>query len=599
MGAAERIKKELAYISGMGRTLARVVPMARRRTRVFPDVAEELAARFGDRPALLSDGERLTYAEYNARGNRYARWALAAGLGKGDTVCLLMPNRPEFLAVWLGVARAGGCTALLNTNLSPRALAHCVNIVAPKHVIAAGELASLYEAAMPSIEGAPRLWWHGAGGRGGERIDTALEGMSDAAIPKAERPVLTHEDRCLYIYTSGTTGLPKAANVNHYRVLGAMLAFSAVTNAKADDRMYDCLPLYHTVGGVVATGACLMVGGSVFIRERFSARQFWDDVVDQGCTLFQYVGELCRYLLAAPPHPKEARHRLRVACGNGLRPDIWHAFKERFRLRHIREFYAATEGNALLFNLDDTVGAVGRVPAYARRLFPMALVRFDIDSEQPLRGGDGFCVPCADGEVGELVSPIIVDPLKPGNRFDGYSDRAATAAKILYDAFEKGDRWFRSGDLMRRDRHGYYYFVDRIGDTFRWKGENVATSEVAEALTGFPGVQIVNVYGVRVEHAEGRAGMAAIVAEPGFDLAGLRAHVHAHLSPFARPLFIRLRRSLEMTSTFKQRKVDLVREGFDPTATDDPLFFDDPESGRYVALDRALAGRIQRGEVRI
>lgn len=599
MGFIENIRNDLTYARGIFRTLRRVTPMARHKTRTFPDVAEELAARYGERPALLSARETLTYAGFNARANRYARWALASGVKKGDVVALLMPNRPEYPAVWLGVSRVGGVVALLNTNLKGGTLAHCINLVHPKHIIVADELADNYTSAAPLIAEPCRLWRHGGTASGADRIDEALTTLDDGPIAATDRPPLTLDDRCLFIYTSGTTGMPKAANVNHYRVLGAMVAFSAVMDAKASDRLYDCLPLYHTVGGVIGVGACLMVGGSVFIRDRFSARQFWDDVVDNDCTLFQYIGELCRYLLNAPPHPKEGLHRLRLCCGNGLRPDIWRDFQKRFRIPHIREFYAATEGNALLFNFDDTPGTVGRVPSWLRKVFPITTVRFDIEQAAPVRGPDGYCIECGPDEVGEMISKIMIDPLRPGQRFEGYADKAESERKILRDVFAKGDMWFRTGDLMRRDARGYYYFADRIGDTFRWKGENVSTSEVAETITAFPGIQEANIYGVAVPGVEGRAGMAAIVPAGQLDLAALRLYLRDKLSPYARPLFLRVQREIETTSTFKQRKIDLVRDGFDPARITDPLYFDDPVEGAYVPLDAALHQRIVSGAVRL
>jgi fatty-acyl-CoA synthase len=594
-----RLRRDALYAAILARTLRRIIPLAHKTTLVLPDVIEDLAARYGERPALISDSETLTYAGLSARANRYARWALANGVNKGDCVCLLMPNRPEYVAVWLGVARAGGVTALLNTNLAGRALANCIDIVKPKHIVVADELAGTFAGAQELIATGPQVWRYGGNGETVDRIDLALMEFSDTPIPKAERQPLTHEDRCLYIYTSGTTGMPKAANINHYRVLGAMIAFSSIMGAKASDRMYDCLPMYHTVGGVIAAGAPLMAGGSVFIRERFSARQFWDDVVDKQCTLFQYVGELCRYLLNAPVHPKESQHRLRLACGNGLRPDIWDEFKTRFGIPVIREFYAATEGNAIMFNLDGMPGAIGRCPSWARFIFPMEVVGFDLESETPVRGGDGFCVRSGESAVGELISRIVFDPLKPGQRFDGYADASATESKILRDVFEKGDMWFRSGDLVRRDRQGYFYFVDRIGDTFRWKGENVSTSEVAEVIHTFEGVDEANVYGVPIPGYDGKAGMAALVPGEGFDLAALRAHVHARLPPFARPLFLRLQKKIDATSTFKQKKIELVREGFDPSMTGDPLYFDDVKAGAYLQLDAALCAQLRSGGIRL
>jgi fatty-acyl-CoA synthase len=370
-------------------------------------------------------------------------------------------------------------------------------------------------------------------------------------------------------------------------------------DTRPTDRMYDCLPMYHTTGGVVATGALLLNGGSVVIREKFSAREFWDDIVRHECTLFQYIGELCRYLLNAPPHPSERAHRIRIACGNGLRPDIWEAFRARFGIAHIREFYAATEGNAILFNFDDTTGAVGRIPRWARPVFPVTTIRFDIEREAVIRGEDGLCIECEAGEVGELVSEIVVNPLKPSQRFDGYADRVETEKKILRDVFVAGDMWFRSGDLMRRDPRGYYYFVDRIGDTFRWKGENVSTSEVAECLGLCPGIAEITVYGVAIPGIEGRAGMATLVPTGDFALDELRARMHATLSPHARPLFVRLSAALDQTSTFKLRKLDLVREGCDPAATTDPIFFDDVAAGEFVPVDTALYGRLCSGRIRL
>lgn len=599
MGFIGNLGRDWLFVRGVFGALRVVTPMARNRTRTFSDAAEDLAKRYADRPALLSRHEALTYAEYDGRANRYARWAMANGVAKGDVVCLLMSNRPEYAAIWLGIVRAGGVVALLNTNLRGSALAHCVNIVRPKHVIVASDLAANYDSAGPLIEPGPMVWRHGGSARNLPRIDESVMEFGDGPIPKSERPALTLEDRCLYIYTSGTTGLPKAAHINHYRVYAAMLAFSRVMEMAKEDRIYNCLPMYHTSGGVLAIGTALVAGGSVFIREKFSASRFWDDVVDNGCTRFQYIGELCRYLLNAPPHPKEGQHAIRIACGNGLRPDIWTPFKERFGIAHIREFYAATEGNAILFNFDDTPGAVGRIPRWARPVFPVTNIRFDIERETPVRGEDGLCIECDVGEVGELISQIVINPLKPGQRFDGYADKVETEKKILRDVFVAGDMWFRSGDLMRRDDRGYFYFIDRIGDTFRWKGENVSTSEVAEMLGACPGVAEANVYGIAIPGADGRAGMATIVPAEGFDLSTLRTHMHAVLSPHARPIFVRLSAELDTTSTFKQRKLDLVRQGCDPSATLDPIWFDDPASGRFVRMDAALFARLDSGAIRL
>jgi len=601
MGFFDRLRGDITYLRSALRALRLTTPIAKNPTRIFPNLIEDLAEKYGDAPALLSERETFTYRTLVARSNRYARWALEQGLQKGDTICLLMPNRPEYMAAWLGITRVGGVVAMLNTNLTGPSLAHCINIVAPKHVLVAGELYAAYRSAEPHVKADAKVWMHGDGDGDADlpRLDLELARLSDARIPDADRPPLTIEDRALFIYTSGTTGLPKAANINHYRLMLASLGFAGIIDTKPSDRMYVCLPMYHTVGGVIATGAPLVHGGSVFIRERFSAREFWDDVVKWDCTLFQYIGELCRYLVNSPPHPKERQHKLRVCCGNGLRPDVWTQFQERFQIPHIIEFYAATEGNCTMVNFEGKPGAIGRIPWFVAHRFPTAVVKFDVDKAEPIRGADGFCIPCAPNEPGEVLARIVNDPSKPANRFEGYASAHETERKILRDVFAKGDAWFRTGDLMRKDSEGFFYFVDRIGDTFRWKGENVATSEVAETMTTFPGVREANVYGVNVAGRDGRAGMAAIVVGPDFDLAGFRRHLVEHLPDYARPLFLRLQAEMEVTGTFKQRKVDLVRQGFDPAVVSDPLYFNDPETQAFMPIDAALYDRIQSGQVRL
>ena len=598
MALFERITSEYAYLTGAIRALKRTTPIAKNRTRVYPDVVADLALRFGDKPALTSDRETLSYAQYHRRGNRYARWAQANGVAKGDAVALLMPNRPEYLAVWLGIARAGGVTALLNTNLTGKALAHCINIVAPKHVIVAAELAENFATTDGLIAAGPQIWSYGDSAVG-TRLDTVIAETSDADLAETEKPALTIEDRCLFIYTSGTTGMPKAANINHYRVQAVMNGFSGAMKATENDRMYVCLPLYHTSGGVLAAGTVLTVGGTVVIREKFSAAAFWDDIVRYDCTLFQYIGELCRYLLNSPPHPKERAHRIRLASGNGLRPDIWIPFKERFGIPKFLEWYAATEGNAVVFNFDSKPGSVGRIPKWAEKKFLLKIVKFDLDREEVVRGPDGRCIECPPNGVGELISEIVNDPAKPSQRFEGYADADATKRKILRDVFRPGDQWFRTGDLLRKDELGYFYFIDRIGDTFRWKGENVATSEVGEALGVFPGIHTANVYGVEVPGRDGRAGMAALEVDDSFDITALPGYLEARLPAYARPVFLRLKSEIEVTGTFKLKKVDLVSDGFDPGRIADALFFLHPQEGRYVRLDGPTHAAIVSGAIRL
>jgi fatty-acyl-CoA synthase len=597
MNMLSRLIGDVTYAATALRALRMTKPIAQQKTRIFPHVIEELAVKYGDKPALIGAHDTLSYRALAARANRYTRWARNQKLGHGETVCLLMPNRPEFMAIWLGIIQAGGACALLNTNLVGASLAHCIDTVDPKHIIVAAELLGPFSIIEPILKSKPRVWLHGDGPR--ERIDTLVQGFSDAPLAADERAMLTIEDKALYIYTSGTTGLPKAANINHYRVMLAAYGFAGILGTRADDRMYDCLPMYHTAGGLVATGAVLVSGGTTIIRERFSAREFWDDIVRNKCTMFQYIGELCRYLVNSPPHPNETSHRLRMACGNGLRPDIWDEFKTRFKIPHILEFYAATEGNVSMFNIEGMPGAIGRIPWFLAHRFPTALVQFDVEHEMPVRGADGFCIRCKVNEVGEAIGKIISDPTKPAARFEGYARKSEDERKILRDVFETGDAWFRTGDLMRQDENGFFYFVDRIGDTFRWKGENVSTSEVAEALGRYPGIAEANVYGVLVPGRDGRAGMAAIVAEGVLDLNALRGHLSHCLPDYARPVFLRIRGEIEVTSTFKQKKIDLVKQGFDPAATRDKIYFNDPERQTFVTLDPELYARIERREVRL
>ena len=599
MGFIDRLAADVTCLKGAIRTLKATTPIAKHPTRIFPAVVEELAEKYGDAPALLSERERMSYRELAQRSNRYARWALAQGLGKGDTVCLMMPNRPEFMALWLGVTRIGGVVALVNTHLSGPALAYCINVVHPRHIVVADALLTQFDTARAHIMSDAKLWLHGEADANLPRIDREVDALPGDPLGNAERRRLTIEDRALYIYTSGTTGLPKAANVNHYRLMLASHAFSGVMDTRASDRMYDCLPMYHTAGGVVATGGVLVNGGSVVIRERFSAHDFWDDVVRWECTLFQYIGELCRYLINSPPHPKEREHRLRLACGNGLRPDIWAQFQRRFRIPQIIEFYGATEGNVSLFNFDGKEGAVGRIPWFVAHRFPTKVVRFDVETQQPVRDERGLCIECAIGEPGEVIGKVLKDPSKPGARFEGYATQAETDRKILRDVFEKGDVWFRTGDLMRKDADGYFFFVDRIGDTFRWKGENVSTTEVEEAIGQFPDALETNVYGVEIPGRDGRAGMAAIVAKEHFNLTAFRDHLVDRLPEYARPAFVRLRNEIDVTATFKQKKIDLVKEGFDPAARSDPIYFNDPATNAFVRLDDALYQRIRAGGTRL
>ncbi len=589
------IGREWRYVSTTFRLLSRISKIKPDSPHTVADIIEGWAEKRPNNVAIWFEDKKYTYREYNAAANRYARWAQSLGLKRGDSVALLMENRPEYMFAWGGLIKIGVTVALINTNLRERALAHSLAISNAKHVVLGAELAANYASCLDDMQEKLTAWATGGAVQGAEDLDKALAAQSDAALPKDVRKGMTANDKCFYIYTSGTTGLPKAANMSHLRIQTMMHSFAVAMRSTERDRMYDVLPLYHSAGGVCAIGSVLTVGGSVIIRRKFSATQFWDDCVKYRATQFQYIGELCRYLLNSPPHAKERKHRLRVVMGNGLRPEIWPAFKARFRIPKIIEFYGATEGNVSMVNPDGKVGAIGRIPGYMRRILQTRLVQFDIEHEHPVRNDKGFCVECGADEVGEAIGKID----EQRGRFEGYSKGTDTEKKILRDVFEKGDAWFRTGDLLRRDKQYYYYFIDRIGDTFRWRGENVATSEVAEAISIFPGIKEANVYGVKVPGTDGRAGMAALVTAGPVDLAAFKAHLEKNLAAYARPVFLRMQGEIEITGTFKHRKVELVKEGYDPRTVKDPLFFLDPVDGQYVPLTPELHDRITAGEIRL
>jgi fatty-acyl-CoA synthase len=565
-------------------------------TNLLCDDFEKVVDQYGPRPAMQFEGKVLTYAELDALSNRFAHWALDQGLVRGDCVALLMPNRAEYVAVWIGLSKVGVETALINNSLIGPALAHCLSISGAHQVIADAETIEAFEAVQADLPRSTKVWV--LEGAKGDRHDLtqALKSCNPLRPDRASvRKGLTAGETMLYIYTSGTTGLPKAAKVTHARTQTYMRGFAGATDVNAKDRVYITLPLYHATGGFGAMGAALMNGATVVLRRRFSLTQFWNDVVEERCTVFVYIGELCRYLINQEPVEGERKHQLRLAVGNGLRGDVWEKMNQRFAIPKVLEFYGSTEGNVSMFNWDGKIGAIGRAPAYLKSTFNFKLVRFDVETEQPIRDARGRCIECGPGEVGECIG-LIGTQVRTG--FSGYADRAATEKKILTGAFKKDDRWFRTGDLMRRDEEDFYYFVDRIGETFRWKSENVSTAEVSQQLTGSDGVQEAIVYGVSVEGFDGRAGMASMVVGPEFDLVTFASHVEAQLPAFARPIFIRLTTEVETTGTFKYRKLDLVEQGFDPAKITQPLFFKKPGEG-YVPITPELYDPINAGAFRI
>ena len=601
MSVFRSLRRNAVFISAVARTLMltrRVKPDA---NLTIADWIERWARTQPDAPAMLHEERTVTYRMLDEGANRYARWAEGQGIAKGDVVAILMENRPEYVMAWLGLMKIGGISALVNTHLMGAPLGHTIGLANAKHLILHDRLAPNLRKVLDTLEAKPVLWVTGNESpeektRGAEDLDAALAAHSAAPMGPESRKHILCRDPALYIYTSGTTGMPKAAKISHMRFLHIMMAFQGAVNAGPKDRMYDVLPLYHSSGGICALGPVFLGGGSVVLRERFSTTGFWEDCARYRPTVFQYIGELCRYLLNTDTHPKEREHNLRIAIGNGLRPEIWPRFKERFRIPQIMEFYGATEGNVGMINYSGQVGAIGRVPWYARQIQKIRLVRYDVEKQMPVRGADGFCIETEDGEAGEAIGKIDQNTARA--RFDGYTKKESTEKKILRNVFAKDDVWFRTHDLMRRDKYGYFYFVDRTGDSFRWKAENVSTSEVAEAISSFPGIAEANVYGVKVPGWEGKAGMAALVTEKTFDLNAFAEHLRTNLPSYAQPVFLRFRASIAATSTFKQRKIELQEEGFDPERIEDPLFARN-DSGDYEELTPELYADICAGKVQL
>ena len=570
------------------------------KTYTSADLVEKSVRRFADRVFVEFEGRNTTFAEFNREANRVAHWAIGRGLGKGDVVALMMENRPQYLSIWAGLAKVGVTTALINTHLGGQSLAHVIESAACRAIVIGDECLAAYRAlASEPVRALPAYLSCRDGASvpddGLASLDRELTGCSTQNPPASLRAGLQSGDPLFYIYTSGTTGLPKAARFSHARFLAGG-SYHLLSGFGARDALYCALPLYHTVGGVICVNAVLLTGARLVLRRGFSASQFWQDIAESGATSFQYIGEMCRYLLAQPPGKYDTRHRIRYAVGNGLRPDIWKAFTSRFNVPRMVEFYGATESNVTLVNLRGRPGSIGRLMPGIKA----ALVRYDVEKDAHVRDARGLCVECASGESGELLGRIAGGKRSELVHFEGYTSAAATRAKIVPDVREHGDSWFRSGDLLKRDSEGDFYFVDRIGDSFRWKGENVSTQEVEEVLARYPGVGLAVVYGVEVPGMEGRAGMAALELAGEVDIAGEDFYRHVGGLPvYARPVFLRVIEQVEMTGTFKVRKVELQRQGFDPGAIASTLYFRDEAAGRYRVLDAATCQRLRAGDCRL
>ena len=596
MNLFEGLKSDWIYVNGFRRIIGAVGKFDPDAEYTLADAIEDTIDGQRERTFISFEGKDTTYAKFEARANQFAHWGQSVGLKAGDTVALFMENRPDYIAFWTGMAKIAVRTALINYNLAGAGLAHCVKIVDCKAIVTNAELAPQYASAREQMVLPLGAFVLGGQAEGLVPIDDAVDRAKTTRLDRSVRAGVKGGEVALYIYTSGTTGLPKAAKISGVRARGLMRVFKDATEASQDDRILLTLPLYHATGGMCGVGTALNAGACIVLQRKFSASQFWQEAIDSHATMLVYIGELGRYLMNQPPSALERSHTITKGFGNGLRADVWAEFVERTGVKRLVEFYGSTEGNVNFFNLDGKVGAVGRIPRLLRGRLPARIIKFDVETEEPVRGPDGLCIEAGVDEIGEAVGPITQEVRQ---RFDGYNDAKQSQKKILTDVFAKGDKWFRTGDLMKMDADQYVYFVDRVGDTFRWKGENVSTSEVEIAISSMPGVTHAIVYGVAVPGQDGRAGMAAITPKDSVDLKALHRHLASNLPAYARPVFLRFQDEAETTGTLKYRKVDLVREGFDPMKASDPLFVADAERSTYVPITVDLLRDIVSGKMRL
>ena len=591
------IAREYKYIRFFVKLLGRSKKLDKNKSLTVPDMIEESIDKFPNNIAIEFEDKSYTYLDLDKESNQVANWAIKKGYKTGDVVALLMENKPEFIFIWLGLSKLGITIACLNNNIKSKSLAHCIQTSKSKSLILSSDLIDNYSSAEDLIDDQLSVYVSGDKVQGFENIDDDNEKNTNRPNSSI-RKTLTNSESLFYIYTSGTTGLPKASNFSHQKfAVGSGLQMFSL-NMKSTDKTYLVLPLYHATGGVVGLGSTLFTGGTVVLRKKFSVEKFWEDCAKYNVTVITYIGELFRYLISAPKNEFEKQHNIRGMYGNGLRPDVWKVVQDRFGINNIIEFYGASEGNVSLTNVDSRFGSIGRIPPYAKNALPTKIVKFDVVNEKVVRNEDGFCIECEDDEAGEVIG-LIPNEDKFSGKFEGYTDKEATEKKILKDVFEKGDQWFSSGDLLKRDKDGYYFFVDRIGDTFRWKSENVATSEVSEAISTFAGVKEANVYGVLVPGEDGRAGMASIVPGEEFSINGLYEHLSQHLPKYSIPVFIRISKEIEVTGTFKYKKTDLVKDGFDPSVVKDQMYYASTSENDYIDLDANVFKKISDHELKL
>ncbi|XP_022110808.1 long-chain fatty acid transport protein 6-like [Acanthaster planci] len=559
-----------------------------------------------DKEFVLHKDELLTYGELDRQANQLAHFVQQSEVAACmETVAIFIRNEPSFVVSWLAFAKLGLRIALINYNLKGRGLLYSIKACNVK-MIACGNDKRLVQALadlMPELQAfGVKVWVVGKDLDEGLPLGMipvdvkTLKERSDP-IPRSVRDQQPVLDDSLYIFTSGTTGFPKAARVPHTRQLSGSF-FQAALGLTKDDVVYVCLPLYHSMGFTVGLQNVIRVGGTVVISD-FSAQRFWDEVRRYRATVILYIGETCRYLMAQQQRVDDGKydHKVRYAVGLGLSSDIWEEFQKRFNIGRIVEFYGATDGTHTTTNLEGKLGSVGRYPLVYKVLQnAIVLVQCDIETAQPLRSPNGKCILTPPGEMGLMLFRLV-----DVSHFHGYVSEASTLKKLVRDVKKNGDLFFNTGDLMVQDKDGYLYFKDRLGDTFRWKSENVATREVAHVLNQYSGIQESNVYGVKVPGCDGRAGMAAVVFKEGHQLdpKAFFDHVFRSLPLFACPKFLRIIKKMDITGTFKHKKTNLAREGFDPNVISDPLFFVDDEKKTYAPLDKETFQKILVGKAKL
>uniref|UniRef100_UPI0037E89817 long-chain fatty acid transport protein 6 n=1 Tax=Semicossyphus pulcher TaxID=241346 RepID=UPI0037E89817 len=569
----------------------------RSRVHTVLDRFIQQAQRIPDKPFVIYEGNVHTYGDVERRSNRFAHVYLdEVKLKKGECVALLMSNEPDFLCAWFGLAKVGCSVAFLNTNIRSKSLLHCFNCCGAKTLIVGSDLVDTLDGILTTLLDDNIQVWAVKSHSEHTQVNTLLDKIdaaSDQPVPAALRVTTSLKSPTLYIFTSGTTGLPKAAVITQLQSLKAAAGFWAF-GVTEDDVMYVPLPLYHSAASLIGIGGTIELGATCILKKKFSASQFWSDCRKHNVTVFQYIGELCRYLCNQPKTELDKEHRVRMGVGNGLRQDVWRDFQSRYGNIKMCEVYGSTEGNLCFMNHIGKSGTVGRSNFFYRLLFKYDLVKYDMVKDEPVKDQHGFCQRVKQGETGLLLSKVSA--LSP---FFGYAgSKELTEKKLMRNVFVKGDAYFNTGDLMAESQEGFICFRDRVGDTFRWKGENVATTEVTEILSQVDFIQEVNVYGVEIPGHEGRAGMAAMIVRPDltFDGKKLFEHVTRDLPAYARPLFIRLQEVMEMTSTFKQQKFQLVQSGFNPSTVSDPLFVLDPQQQVYIPLTDGVHRSIVSGQ---